>query len=379
MKKIEYIGLLVLLLIVVAAVAAGKFTNGPGLPFAAISSQDATVSSATSSTASTSYPTGSPLLKTLPLGDGKYVTNGPKKGYIYLCNVLSGQGAQANGNWIHGNTWTPAEKVAVQGAVKWPNASYSVQEVGSSRIIKTNDLPVGLITGIFPINSTDPAYAYDRNPNSIKAQNFSFTLPANPTPAAKPGCIYGEVGVMNDGVELFDGFDAENRDAVAHEVQDSCDGHPEKSGTYHYHGLSSCIQNATVSNVIGYAFDGYPITGGKLPNGNYLMTNDLDECHGMTSTITVNGKNVTTYHYVMTQDFPYSVSCFHGTSVFKPTPSSQGTAASAPTRGGNPPTPPAEAISACSGKTVGESCSVGGQAVGVCANIGSSFACLPAQ
>ena len=33
------------------------------------------------------------------------------------------------------------------------------------------------------------------------------------------------------------------------------------------------------------------------------------------STVKVDGKNVTTYHYVMTQDFPYSVSCFRATPV----------------------------------------------------------------
>ena len=69
-----------------------------------------------------------------------------------------------------------------------------------------------------------------------------------------------------------------------------------------------------MSTVIGWALDGFPITGPKVGADNLLTTADLDECHGITSTITVDGKAVTMYHYVMTQDFPYSVSCFRGTA-----------------------------------------------------------------
>jgi len=48
----------------------------------------------------------------------------------------------------------------------------------------------------------------------------------------------------------------------------------------------------------------------QLGDNNILTTDDLDECHGIFSNLTVNGKSTMTYHYVMTQDFPYSVSCF---------------------------------------------------------------------
>jgi hypothetical protein len=52
--------------------------------------------------------------------------------------------------------------------------------------------------------------------------------------------------------------------------------------------------------------------------GNILTTDDLDECHGISSEITLDGKRVKMYHYVMTQDFPYSISCFRGTAVKAP-------------------------------------------------------------
>ncbi len=355
----------------------------------------AAVSGSVATKTSAGLPAGSAWLTTLPLGDNKYSTSGPKKGNIYLCNVQSGgQGAQVNGPWIHGTTWTPSEKVHVEGAVKWPDATYAMKVANGTRTISSNDLPTDHTTGTFPIAATDPAAKYDRNQGSISAHSYSFSFPAAPTALATPGCIYGEVGIMNDGVLLFDGFDALYRDALAHELQDDHDGHPNDEG-YHKHGFITDIKGLSVSRVVGFAFDGYPITGPMLPSGNYLTTSDLDECHGMTSAITLDGKTQTSYHYVLTQDFPYSVSCFHGASKVTPntlraqglgtnSPSEttqQGNQTSMPAQGtqtaGTPPAPPAEAISACTGKSTGATCSVGASVTGTCATIGTSFACLP--
>ncbi len=331
-------------------------------------------------------PAGSDWVSTVPLGDGKYVTAAPKKGYIYLCHVGSGGGAQGNPSWIHGSSWTPGEKVSVSGSVSWPQASYSMKISGSNRLITFNDLPINHTTGVFPIQSTDPAYQYDRNPNSISAQNLSFTFPVSPMIQSNPQCIYGEVGVMNDGVMLFDGFDAENRDAVAHEVQDSYAGHPEKTGEYHHHGFENELKTEKVSQVVGFALDGFPITGPLLPSGKYLTTNDLDECHGIKSTISLDGKSTYTYHYVLTQDFPYSVSCFKGVSTFKPggggeqgqsSGSVQSGSGQSPSGSGSPPAPPQEAIDACQGKSSGASCVVGASVWGSCTYIGAYFACKP--
>jgi hypothetical protein len=340
----------------------------------------------TGGTPSTALPLGSAWLTTLPLGDYKYVTSAPKKGYIYLCNVQSGgQGAKVDGPWIHSSTWTPSEKVHVEGSVKWPNATYKMAVSSGTRTIASNDLPTDHTTGIFPISASDPAAQYDRNQGSITPQSYSFSFPAHPSARSIPGCIYGEVGIMNDGVLLFDGFDALYRDALAHELQDDHDGHPNNEG-YHKHGFISDIRNLSVSQVVGFAFDGYPITGPMLPSGKYLTTADLDECHGMTSTISLDGKTQSSYHYVLTQDFPYSASCFHGTSRVTPqtlraqglgTNSPQETGAQSGQAGGTPPAPPQEAISACAGKSVGASCTVGASVTGTCATIGTYFACLP--
>ena len=334
--------------------------------------------------------TGSPkTTSTLPLGDNKYTTSGPAKGYIYLCNLGQGQGgAQEIGNWIHGNTWNLSEKPNVSGTVSWPNASFSNIVSGSNRIITGNGLPLHTITGIFPIQSTDAAYQYDRNPNHIIAHSFTLSLPTNPVFSSTPSCMGGEVGIMLNGVPLFNGFDAEHRDAAAHEVQDSCDGHPQESGEYHYHSLSRCITDIHETTVIGYALDGFPITGPVLPNGNYLTTNDLDECHGITSEIVLDGKKTTTYHYVMTEDFPYSASCFRGKPVSMQVMSSQQSiniqGGQTGVQKGQKPQPPQEAFTICNGKQTGTSCSFTaprGTVTGTCqsSQTQTSMVCVPSN
>jgi hypothetical protein len=256
----------------------------------------------------------------LPVGDDHYTTDAAKPGYVFLCHTgAPGGGATVRGPWFSadGTTYDINKKTAVRGTVTWPGA-ITVVVNGATRTITTNDLPKDHTTGVFPVASDDPAASVDPNPNTIKAQSVTYALTASPTVDAEPHCMSGQVGVMTTGVELFNAFDALLRDAGAWEVQDGCQGHPERTGAYHYHSLSSCITDVGVQTVIGFALDGIPITGPKVGDHNLLTTADLDECHGITSEITLDGTNVTTYHYVMTQDFPYSVSCFRSTPAKAP-------------------------------------------------------------
>jgi hypothetical protein len=286
----------------------------------------------------------------LPVGDNKYVTNGAKVGSIYMCNAnfvpASQAGAQARGPWFTNNNtqWDINKKAAVSGKKTWtPNFTTKIEN--GKRVISTNDLP-SHFTGIFPVQSSDTAYQYDRNPSTITSQSLTYSLSASPS-YGTPQCMGGEVGVMLTGSAIFNGFDAGGRDAGAWEVQDACDGHPQNKGEYHYHTLSRCITDISVFTVIGFALDGFPITGPKVGDNNFLTTSDLDECHGLTSQITLDGKKVTMYHYVMTQDFPYSVSCFRSQAIKPPGQaefsSSQTTQSQPPTgmqQGGTKPPPP---------------------------------------
>lgn len=250
--------------------------------------------------------------KALPLGDGKYTTypNGARKGYVYSCGPhTGGGGAKVNGPWIHGKTWDSTAKISVQGSVHWKSV-LRISVSGSRLKISGNGLP-SHPTGVFPISASDPAYRYDRNPNSIQARSFSYSLPAAPKVASKSSCVAGPIAVMLTGALLYDGLDAEGRDAVAHEVQDSCHGHPDPTGSYHYHSLSPCAQVGKSATLVGYALDGFGIYAG----GKAVSSADLDVCHGTASVVQWRGRKVRMYHYVMTADYPYSLSCFRGTPV----------------------------------------------------------------
>ncbi len=264
--------------------------------------------------AGTGYSNGGPI----PVGDGDYTIQAPQEGNIDYCGTPpSGGGAQGSTPWIVNGSWYPDQKPHVEGNVSWPSAQFSDTISGSTRTLLGNGLPVGYPTGIFPIQKSDPAYQYDANPNSIQPHTIDITLPLDPVYLSTPHCVTpGMVGVMFNGVPLFDGMDAQQRDAAAHEVQDVCNGHPNGSDVYHYHDLSACFQDINETHILGYALDGFPITGPEVAPGHYLDSANLDVCHGMTSQIlSANGTLYTTYHYVLTYDFPYSIGCFRGTPV----------------------------------------------------------------
>ena len=262
----------------------------------------------------------------------------PAVGAVDSCQTSfpSTGGAQSTGPWFNGDgTFDLTKKAVVEGSVSWPNATLSVTRQGSKRVITSNDLPTDATTGVFPIASSDPASQYDRNPNSVRAQQISLSLPAAPKVTSKPTCTsLGPVGIMLNGVLLFNALDAEGRDALAYEIQDSCRGHPMMAGAYHYHSLSPCLASRLDtgtghSQLLGYAMDGFGIYGPRGDHGQTLTDADLDACHGRTDTIVWNGRKVKMYHYVMTAEYPYSIGCFRGTPITSST-------ADRPAGGGGP-------------------------------------------
>lgn len=254
-------------------------------------------------------------LQRLPVGDGR-LSNAPKQGYIWACRTdPNAGGAQVKGPWFgNDGTYNFNAKAIVDGQVSWPH-KYTMQLEGALRVFSTNDLP-NHPTGTFPIARNDDAYQYDRNPNSIKAQTMAVRLSANPTLAAQPSCAPGAVGILLTGAVLFNALDAPGRDAVAHETQDACQGHPQESGAYHYHSITTCIADERSTNghskVVGYALDGFGIYGRFDVSGKELASADLDECHGHVGPVEWDGKMVTMYHYHATWDFPYTIGCMRG-------------------------------------------------------------------
>lgn len=278
----------------------------------------------------------------LPVGE---TVSEPTVGGLFTCQMndpsVPGGGAQTEGPWFNGDgTWDATKKATVDGDVEWPQAEVTIKKDGDKRVITGNGLPVDHTTGEFPVSESDDAYQYDRNPNTISEQTISVEIPLNPELTDEPSCTGGGViGYLKSGVPIFNAVDAAGRDAVAYEVQDECDGHPQQSGSYHYHSASSCVldeldSGTGQSKLIGWALDGFGIYGPRDADGEELSSDDLDECHGITSTVKFNAKLQKIYHYVATKDYPYTVGCYKGTPATTTSPAREpGTGP-----GGSPPT-----------------------------------------
>jgi hypothetical protein len=266
------------------------------------------------------------------------VSSSAKKNSMWSCRTTfdaNAPGAQKTGSWFNADgTWDKTKKPSVAGSVKWPNANLSITVSGANRVIAGNLLPVTNPTGVYPIATSDPTYEFDRNPGSIKAQTVSLSISASPKVNAQATCVGGEVGISLDGPAIFSAIDAGGRDAQAYELQDSCSGHPQNTGQYHFHGLSNC---ADKTKQFGWALDGFPIWGPIDPvTGQEWSNDELDECHGITSEITIGGAKVAMYHYVANDQYPYVVGCFRGTA------SARTIVGGGAQPGGGPPSPPAE-------------------------------------
>ena len=272
----------------------------------------------------------------MPLGNGKYSFSGPMQGGPYFCQsvkkVFNGIGAQATGPWIDeaNGVWYPLSRAVVDGANYWPDAYVRFTAEGDIRKIETNNVPFddairNDATGNFPVEKTDDAYQYDRNPNSIEPRAVTWEIPRYPKIADKPSCVpLQNVGYGINGIAFFAATDGQARDP-AYEVSDACQGHPDPSHAYHYHIIAGneCLGLAESQNpdkqpkLVGYALDGFGIYS-QYENGKELFSKDLDECHGKTSEVMWEENKVTMYHYVVTRDYPYVVGCFKGSIIDSP-------------------------------------------------------------
>jgi len=186
-------------------------------------------------------------------------------------------------------------------------------------------------------SSTNTALAvvpYSQISASLKGATVTVNIcPAKATSTTSTGG--GAIGYLIAGTALFNPFEMNGTTpAVAdnatytftdsnNAVQtasflDACNSHSSGT-TWHAHGVPNCVTSQVdaatgPSHIIGFAFDGFPIYGGRDVNGAVITVSELDSCNGITSATPEFPSGV--YHYVLpigvTTKFA-SINCFSGT------------------------------------------------------------------
>lgn len=177
------------------------------------------------------------------------------------------------------------------------------------------------------------------SPNALKVANATYHLALTPTVATTNTSVplVGAVAVSVGGLAIYGPTESPadgSKDPKLNVPLDTCGGHTDQLGAYHHHYRPDCLfADATkVGQVIGYAFDGYPILepyectdtscstvykvhssyafiGGSTAawdSNKYVAgKGNLDKCNGMT-------RPDGTYAYYATDEFPYFAACYHG-------------------------------------------------------------------
>ena len=177
----------------------------------------------------------------------------------------------------------------------------------------------------FDIRKEGPTESNECIEGSVDPEvKMTLLIPANPVMADEPTSLetVSKVGIGLDGVPIFG--DAPSVLDTGHmPALDTCGGHVDPGGWYHWHATASDV-NATFKaqgvdsrceNVkqdqtaqFGYAFDGFAMYGTLNYDGS--VPDDLDECGGHVGLTEKGGKPV--YHYHATNSFPNLPKCLVG-------------------------------------------------------------------
>ena len=281
------------------------------------------------------------FLRTAPTGTS---LSGPAKNTIWPCpyliqipgtddtatigETIATEITQAQTPWVKDDVITVSKIALVPGSVKMKSV-FTVTESKTTRTLMGNGIPNHPI-GTFPIPRSSDAYKYyaalpaEGYANAaeipVKPYNLHVDLPLKPKMSAKPNCIPSLMtGIALTGgawhIEAAPDLEFNIYDPNAALPTDRCFGHPYAT-EYHYHGYSwKCMKQGKPgkqSPLLGYAMDGFGIYGPRGPKGKLITNADLDECHGRVGWVTFNGKRQKMYHYVLNNEYPYSIGCFRG-------------------------------------------------------------------
>lgn len=232
---------------------------------------------------------GTPSEDLKPIGGRWYVTDGEKPVYFYK----------------DGDRFVDLFSYHTKDSNKDGIDNVQLSHDGRCLIMKSQGYP-NHPTAVFPNSG---------NPNSIKVQQFVFRLPLEPKKADTITRVpMGPIGTALNGVVFFNPFEAGGMNAVEGYSEvwlDSCCGHPQQHGVYHYHKYPSCVKSPFPddgkqhSPILGFAFDGFPIYGPYEESG--LMAKDLKAGSGRALDV-CNGHEDPErgYHYHVTPGrFPY--------------------------------------------------------------------------
>jgi hypothetical protein len=236
---------------------------------------------------------------------------------------------KANTPWLQGNNVVLSKIETVPGKVKMKSV-FKITETKNTRTLKGNGIP-SFEVGTFAIPKSSPAYKYyaalpaagyaNAAEIPIKPYHLELKIPKNPKIAAKPTCFEQlTIGVALVGAAWHAevALDALGNayDPNAALPTDRCFGHPYAT-EYHVHGYSwKCMDQGKpgeASPLVGYALDGFGIYGPRGADGTLVTNAQLDECHGRVGEVMWNGKKQKIYHYVLNNEYPYSIGCFRGT------------------------------------------------------------------
>jgi hypothetical protein len=156
-----------------------------------------------------------------------------------------------------------------------------------------------------------------------RSVTMTILLPQTPVMAQRPTRlgVVSKVGLAQDGVPIF--ADAPSVLQTGHmPALDTCGGHVDPGGWYHWHTTSSdietiydrvdvdadCARTQAPDALFGYAFDGVPIYGST--DQDRTIPTDLDACNGHVAA--TREFEAGTYHYHAALSFPNLPPCLSG-------------------------------------------------------------------
>ena len=181
-----------------------------------------------------------------------------------------------------------------------------------------------------------PDYTYiETSPGSPRANDYTFTIPATPTMADTVTDVpnLGTAAITLGGLPIYGPTEGTGGDVLSLGNLAECGSHNGPTG-FHIHLIltsdnTDCLftpaEVAAEPQLVGYAFDGYPIYTGidqytsswELTDESLFATDtwaahsyveglgDLDQCNGLTD---ADGN----YAYYTTAAFPYVIGCYSG-------------------------------------------------------------------